>query len=163
MRGLISQIGWQFDPAYQIPMNLQRIVESGWFVDETGAHLLTALHSGYRGTRSAYTDVTGYEAGVNGWGIDARDLPTDGEARTSELLQRSTAFVRAALVRSLELNSPQPLTAMISISESESSGDMGARVTFWASRPTEAPYVAEIDNYSEAVLLMSSADLSASP
>jgi hypothetical protein len=159
---IFSRLGWQYDATYPIPDDLQRIVDSGWYVDETGAHLLAALHRGYRGRRSAYIDVTGYEAGVNGWGIDARDLPIEGEARAGELLHRSAAFARAALVRSLDLNSPQALTGMISISTPESSGGITSRVTFWASHPAEAPYVMDIGSYSEAVMLMSSVDLSAS-
>jgi hypothetical protein len=53
MQDLVSRLGWQYDPTYPIPTGLQRIVDSGWLVDETGAHLLAALHSGYRGRRSA--------------------------------------------------------------------------------------------------------------
>lgn len=159
MRELVSQLGWHHDPTYPTPDNLQRIIDSGWFVDETGAHLLTALHQGYHGRRSAFIDVTGYEAGVNGWGIDGRDLVAGGETRSSELLHRSVAFVRKALVRSLDLNSPLTLTGMVSVSFSESSGDMVSRATFWASHESEAPFVNDIDAYSEAVLLMSSAEL----
>lgn len=159
MRDLISQSHWEDDPSYAIPEDLQRIVDLGWSVDETGAHLLAALQLGYRGRRSAYTDITGYEAGVNGWGIDARDLPGDNEAKVGELLQRSVSYVREALVRSRDLNTTETLTGMVSISIAEPSGEVVARVTFWASHAAEPSYVVDIDGYSEAVLLMSSTDL----
>jgi hypothetical protein len=85
-----------------------------------------------------------------------------GDAKVGELLQRSTAFVREALMSSLHLSSPHTLTGMVSMAQSESSGDIVSRATFWASHPAEAAYVTDIDGYSEAVLLMSSAELSAS-
>ncbi|MFD0522910.1 hypothetical protein [Paractinoplanes durhamensis] len=61
-----------------LPDLFRGAVDDGWTVDERGAWLLRRFLATYSGSPSAFSDVTGYEAAVNGRGIPDLDLDVGG-------------------------------------------------------------------------------------
>jgi hypothetical protein len=144
-----------------VPTVYRAIAEQGWFVDESGACLLSALKAGHTGKRAdAFEDVVHFEATVNGRGMMDFDLPASGPDRQRLLLRRSLAYACLAL-HIAPIDSPHPILGYVSLSEGGLSGNtLTANVTFCTSRPDLPPYVDDIDACSEEALLeLSRADI----
>jgi hypothetical protein len=140
----------------------RRTVDGGWTRDERGAWLLRELLTTYHGSREAFTDLTGYEAAVNGRVIPDLDLKVDGKARAEVLARRGVAFARAALGRlNAEYPDHPPAIAYVSISDQELDDGIpyeGA-VTFVTAHDGEAPDVRDLEKLTaNAVMALDSAD-----
>jgi hypothetical protein len=126
----------------QLPELFRSAVADGWTVDERGAFLLRRFLATYSG--SPETDVTGYEAAVNGRGVPDLDLAVTGRARANALARRGVGFARAALGR-LDADYPDhpEADAYVSIAEVEGDGEIlyVADVTFVTTHPGEPPYL----------------------
>jgi hypothetical protein len=126
--------------ADELPEQYRAVVDEGWTVDERGAWLLRGFLATYFGKAEAFSDVTGYEAAVNGRGI-----PGDGLSAT-ELAGRGVAFARAALTR-LGAEHPEhpPATAYVSIGVVGMDDDEAyvGDVTFVTAHDGEPPYLGE--------------------
>ena len=145
-----------------LPDLFQRAVNDGWTSDERGAWLLRRFLATYSGSPDAFTDVTGYEAAVNGRGIPDLDLTAGGKARAVALARRGVAFARAALTR-LNADHPghPPATAYVSIGDVDMDDEVSyvGDVTFVMVRDEEPPYVADIDRITaNAVLVIDSTE-----
>src|SRR4051794_28099078 len=108
-----------------LPEGLRRTVDEGWTCDERGAWLLRNRLATYHGSPAAFTDVTGYEAAVNGRALWDVDLENDGKPRAAALARRGIAFARAALHR-LNADHPDhpPAVAYVSISDEDPIDDI---------------------------------------
>ncbi|GAA2628956.1 hypothetical protein [Paractinoplanes durhamensis] len=145
-----------------LPDLFRGAVDDGWTVDERGAWLLRRFLATYSGSPSAFSDVTGYEAAVNGRGIPDLDLDVGGKARAAALARRGAAFARAALAR---LNADFPdhpaAVAYVSISDVDMDDEVVyvGDVTFVSVHDGEPPYLADLDGMAEgAVLAIDSAE-----
>lgn len=129
-----------------IPQSFREVVRGGWYLDESGACLLTRLKDGYYGDRSSFSDVTGYEAAVNGRGIPDLDVVLQGSARAREIARRGYAFAWAALYESRQASNMPVVTAYLSISRVEMDDDetYTGSVTFCAHHDGEPPYISDI-------------------
>ncbi|WP_367323548.1 hypothetical protein [Streptomyces sp. HUAS ZL42] len=123
-------------------------------MDESGAHLLSALQSGYNGAAlEDFADIVHFEATVNGRGMMDYDLPASGPERRDQLLRRSLAYACMALKATPE-ESAHPIQGYVSFSEGGLSDDsLTANITFCTSRPHVPPYVGDIRSYREEALL----------
>src|SRR5882724_11567854 len=74
-----------------VPGGFRRAVDEGWTRDERGAWLLRDFLATYHGSPEAFSDLTGYEAAVNGRGIPDLDLAVGGKARAVALARRGVA------------------------------------------------------------------------
>jgi hypothetical protein len=72
-----------------------------------GALLLGALRCSYSGRRSLFTDVTSYEAAVDGRGVPDMDLPYRGPRRVDMLIRRSYSFACEALSQLSRIPEPR--------------------------------------------------------
>jgi hypothetical protein len=145
-----------------LPDLLRRAVDEGWTTDERGAWLLRDFLATYHGSPEAFSDVTGYEAAVNGRAIPDLDLPLAGKARAVALARRGIAFARAALYR-LNADHPDhpPAVAYVSISDVDPDDDIPYEgdVTFVTAHDGEPPYLGDIDEVTaNAVLAIDSTE-----
>jgi hypothetical protein len=146
-----------------LPEGLRRTVDEGWTCDERGAWLLRDRVATYHGSPEAFTDVTGYEAAVNGralWDLDLDDI--GGKPRAAALARRGIVFARAALHR-LNADHPDhpPAVAYLSIGDEDPTDDIPyeADVTFVTAHPGEPPYVRDLQAVpANAVLAIDSTE-----
>jgi len=145
-----------------VPEGFQRTVDEGWTRDERGAWLLRNLVATYHGSPEAFSDLTGYEAAVNGRGVPDLDLAVGGKARAEALARRGVAFARAALFRlNAEYPDHPPAAAYISISEVDMDDEIlyVGDVTLVTAHDGEPPYLADIEGVTaNAVLAIDSAE-----
>jgi hypothetical protein len=124
-----------------IPSQFRAVATGGWTQDTDGALLLGALHRSYSGRRSLFTDVTSYEAAVNGRGVPDMDLPDHGPRRVDMLIRRSYSFACEALSQLSRIPEPPLVTAFISIAKTWTEDPVFVgTVTFWARHEGENPY-----------------------
>lgn len=134
---------------------LSEIAAEGWMRDEEGAWLLRAWYGSYHGRRSDFTDLTGYEAAVNGRGIPDLDLPVDDDMRANKLIRRSYSFACEALIQLRRIADPPQVTAFISLAKTWTDDPVYvANITFWSRHEGEAPYF-DIHNTDTSVATMS--------
>ena len=143
-------------PGDDLPDMFRWAVAEGWTADERGAWLLRRFLATYSGSPEAFSDVTGYEAAVNGRGIPDMDLTVSGNARAAALAKRGIAFARAALSR---LNSEHPVhppaVAYVSISDVDMDDEVlyVGNVTFVTAHEGEPPYLPDIDGITDNAVL----------
>jgi hypothetical protein len=145
-----------------LPKELLRTVDEGWICDERGAWLLRDFVASYHGSPDAFSDVTGYEAAVNGRAVPDLDLAVVGKARAVALARRGVAFARAALYR-LNADYPDhpPAVAYVSISDEDLDDDISYEgdVTFVTAHDGEPPYLSDLEAVTaNAVLAIDSAE-----
>jgi hypothetical protein len=137
-----------------IPPQFFEVVNEGWVIDSIGAVLLRALLDSYSGQQAAPSDITGYEARVNGRGIPDLDLPEKHPQRTSNLIRRAYSYAHAALSKLDNLSDPPKVTAFISISKTWTEDPIVVgNVTFWSHHEGEKPYFSISNNDPETGLL----------
>jgi hypothetical protein len=141
---LVDVAGLEDVAADELPELFRAAVADGWTVDGRGAFLLRRFLAGYSGAPA--TDVTGYEAAVNGRGVPDLDLAVGGRARATALARRGVGFARAALGR-LDADYPDHPGAVAYVSIAEVDVDdepvYVGDVTFVTAHEGEAPYLAE--------------------
>jgi hypothetical protein len=143
-----------------IPELFQAAISEGWVVDETGAYLLELFRRGYFGGRDSFTDLTGYEAAVNGRGVPDSDISEEGIARVQVLARRAYAFAWMALYALREIPDHAEVDAYISVGPTLMDNNLyTASVTFCAIHDGEHPYIPDIEKASmNAVLTLSSTE-----
>ena len=143
-----------------IPELFQAAISEGWVVDETGAYLLKLFRRGYFGSRDSFTDVTGYEAAVNGRGVPDLDLSEEGAARVQVLARRAYAFAWMALFSLRGIRDHAEVSAYISVGPTLMDENLyTASVTFCASHDGEHPYIADMEQLTmNAVLTLDSTE-----
>jgi hypothetical protein len=144
-----------------IPELFQAALREGWIVDETGAYLLELFRRQYFGARDSFTDLTAYEAAVNGRGVPDWDLADYGAARVQVLARRAYAFAWMALFSLRQIPDHATVTAYISIGSTLADEELyTATVTFCANRDDEAPYInlADLETMTNASLVLDSTE-----
>jgi len=143
-----------------IPELFQAAISEGWVVDETGAYLLKLFRRGYFGSRDSFTDLTGYEAAVNGRGVPDLDLSEEGAARVQILARRAYAFAWMALFSLRDIRDHAEVSAYISVGPTLMDENLyRASVTFCASHDGEHPYIADMEKLTmNAVLTLDSTE-----
>lgn len=137
-----------------IPRLFQAALDDGWVVDEAGAHLLKAFHRGYGGHRENFSDVTAYEAAVNGRAVPDVDLTEIGVARVQALVRRAYAFAWMALFLLREISGHHKVTAYVSVGPTLMDDNVyTANVTFCADHEAEGAYISQVDAFEGAALL----------
>lgn len=137
-----------------VPQPLRGALSEGWVCDD-GAWLLRDLLRNYRGARSNFTDLTGYEAAVNGRSIPDYDLDVADPRRTEIIFRRSFAFTCSALALLNEIAKPPPVVAYIVMGESLTEQPaLESHTTFCLLREDEAPYLEEIQTYGPDAVMM---------
>jgi hypothetical protein len=141
-----------------IPELFQAAISEGWVVDETGAYLLKLFLRGFFGSRDSFTDLTGYEAAVNGRGVPDLDLAEEGASRVQVLARRAYAFAWMALFSLRDIRDHAEVSAYISVGPTLMDENLyTASVTFCASHDGEHPYIADMDKLTmNAVLTLDS-------
>jgi hypothetical protein len=141
--------------AGDLPAVFQAAIDDGWTVDERGAWMLRRFRATYHGSPESFTDLTGYEAAVNGRGIPDLDLTTDSRDRAVALARRGVAFAREAL-RRLDAEHPDhpPAVAYVSISEVDMDDEVAyaGDVTFVTAHAAEPPYLVDLDAVSTSAM-----------
>jgi hypothetical protein len=137
-------------------------VDDGWTFDERGAWLLRRFLATYSGSPESFSDVTGWEAAVNGRAVPDLDLFSDGKTRATTLARRGVAFARAALYR-LNTDYPDhpPGVSYISLSEVDMEDETlyVGDVTFVTAHEGEPPYLSDLESVTgNAVLAIESAE-----
>lgn len=134
----------------------QEVLAAGWKTEPSGANVLVDLRAGYHGPAARSGDLTGYEAAVNGRGVADQDIVAfEGEARERELLVRAVSYAKQALEAARELPDHDRLTAMVSLSMSGDDVPVPtAKVTFYAQRDDEPPYLRDVEDYAFESLLV---------
>jgi hypothetical protein len=145
-----------------LPGRLRWTVDEGWTCDERGAWLLRDRLTTYHGSPEAFTDVTGYEAAVNGRAIPDLDVEVEGRPRAAALARRGVTFARAALHR-LNADHPDhpPAVAYVSISDEDPADEIPYEgdVTFVTAHDGEPPYVRDLEAVTaNAVLTIDSTE-----
>lgn len=140
---------------HDLPDLFRLAVREGWVRDERGAWLLKQFLATYSGSREDFTDLTGYEAAVNGRGIPDLDIMSQGIERARILSKRAYAFAKAALHRLTEIPNHPRGYAYISISslEIEKRQVYTGSVTFVTLHHGEAPYLESIQDVTSAAVL----------
>ncbi len=143
-----------------MPELFRAAVDEGWVVDETGAHLLKLFRRRYHGNRDLFTDLTGYEAAVNGRGVPDMDVTERGAARVQVLVRRAYAFAWMALFSLRTIPGRATVDGYISVGPALMNEDWyTANVTFCVDRGAEAAYVSDIENAGQsAILVLSSTE-----
>jgi hypothetical protein len=144
-----------------IPELFQAALSEGWVVDGTGAHLLELFRRGYFGARDSFTDLTAYEAAVNGRGVPDWDLTEKGAERVQVLARRAYAFAWMALFSIRQIRDRATVTAYISVSPTLADEKLyTASVTFCANHDDEPPYVdlVDLEKVSNAILVLDSTE-----
>ncbi len=138
-----------------LPDLFRKAVAEGWLQDEHGAWLLKQFQATYSGSRTASSDLTSYEASVNGRGVPDLDLQSDGILRARELAKRGYAFARMALFRLNELPDHPAITAYVSISpvEMDEGNFYTANVTFVAFHDGEPSYAGRVEDLTANAVL----------
>lgn len=144
-----------------LPEFFRQVVLEGWVKDDQGAWLLSRLRSTYSGSPEAFTDLTGYEAAVNGRAIPDFDLDSRGQERARDLAKRGYVFARMALLRLSEIPDHPPGCAYVSINPVEVDDEevYAGNVTIVTHHDGEPPYVRDVEGMtSSAVLALASSD-----
>jgi hypothetical protein len=142
MRVLLERTDLDLVTRQDLPPGFGTVVDEGWVREPDGAWLLRALRRSYSGRRSAFTDLTGYEAAVNGRGIPDYDLPASDPERADALIRRSYSFACAALGQLDRVVNPPEMTGFISVTKTATDDPVFvANVTFWARHDGEPPYI----------------------
>lgn len=144
-----------------LPDFFRRAVLAGWVRDDRGAWLLKLFRETYSGSPTAFTDLTGFEAAVNGRAIPDFDLASRGRERAGVLARRAYAFAKMALFRLNEVADHPSATAYISISPVEIGDEeiYAGNVTIVAHHDGEPPYLPDVSNVtSNAVLAIDSSE-----
>jgi hypothetical protein len=140
-----------------LPELFRSAVDDGWTMDERGAFLLRRFLATYSGSPGAFSDVTGYEAAVNGRGIPDLDLAVAGKARAAVLARRGLAFAQGALQR-LDADYPDhpSADAYVSIGQVDMDDEIlyVGDVTFVTVHEGEPPYLADLDRVADGAVLV---------
>lgn len=160
MRSRLSSSPLQLANWDDVPESLHELIQRGWTVDETGAYLLKALLGGYNGSRSSFTDLTGYEASVNGLGVPDWDIAPVAGAE-ERLLRRAVSYACFALHAARDIKGSGALEAVVSASESlMDDAKLTARVTFVLDRSDEPALVGDVEaGQNEHILIFSMEDI----
>lgn len=143
-----------------VPDSLRRLIQQGWTIDETGAYLLRALVSGYSGSRSGFTDLTGYESSVNGLGIPDWDISPSAGVE-DRLLKRAVSYAYFALGAARGMEDANSLNAIVSACEALiDDAKLTARVTFVLDRADEVALIGDVESrQNEDLLVFSMEDI----
>ncbi|RAS70993.1 hypothetical protein C8D87_1011294 [Lentzea atacamensis] len=125
----------------ELPRSLARAAADGWGVHESGAYLLKSRYAGYHGSGPS-SDLIGYEARVNAWGIPHHD-------DVNVLVIWSTRYARECLRQA-----DRPVNALVSFSEPHDDVPRTARVTFWSEHPGQLPYADDFEQWDSAAMLL---------
>jgi len=143
-----------------VPELFQSALDAGWAADPSGAWVLRFFSEGYKGDRSSFTDLTGYEAAINGRAIPDLDLAEDDPARIEKLARRAYSFAHGALFALRQIPSAPPGSAYISIGPTLYDENLvTGSVTFCVRHDEEEPYLADISRMTlSGVLVVDSED-----
>jgi hypothetical protein len=143
-----------------VPELFQSALEAGWSVDPSGAWVLRFFAEGYRGDRESFTDLTGYEAAVNGRAVPDLDIAEDGPARIETLVRRAYSFAHGALFALRQIPGAPLGTGYISIGPTLYDENLvTGSVTFCVRHEGEEPYLVDVSRMTlSGVLLVDSAD-----
>lgn len=140
-----------------LPDLYRSAVAEGWIADERGAWLLRQFLATYFGRPESLSDITGYEAAVNGRGIPDLDLVESGKERATALARRGVAFARAALARLAAEYSEHPaVTAYVRIGLVDMDDDevvYVGDVTFVSAHDGEPPYLGDVEQVTSGAVL----------
>ncbi|MCH7230783.1 hypothetical protein L0U85_07955 [Glycomyces sp. L485] len=143
-----------------LPQLYRETVAAGW-VEADGSWLLKKFRDEYHGSKSHFTDRTGYEAAVNGRSIPVAGFPPPDE-NAQRLATRGLTFARRAL-ETLPREAP-PVTAYISVSRAVYDDSvMEGNVTFCADHENEPPYTTDLDSFQAGVAAIRSAPRAIGP
>ncbi|RKT54108.1 hypothetical protein C8E97_2705 [Saccharothrix australiensis] len=147
-----------------VPESFQSALAAGWEADPSGAWVLRLFSESYRGDRSSFTDLTGYEAAVNGRAIPDLDLAADHPARAEVLVRRAYSFAHCALFALNQTLGAPPGSAYISIGPTlYDEGLVTGSVTFCVQHNEEEPYLADISRVTLSGILVVDSDDCVSP
>ncbi|GAA2483974.1 hypothetical protein [Winogradskya humida] len=135
---------------------LSLAVDEGWTRDDRGAWLLRRFLATYSGSPDAFTDLTGYEAAVNGRGIPDLDLTGPSRSRAADLARRGVAFSLAALYRLNEEHPDHPAAVAyltISAVDMDDEDVYVADITFVTVHDGEPPYVKDLEQVTTGAIL----------
>ncbi|MBB5489890.1 hypothetical protein NE857_14925 [Nocardiopsis exhalans] len=137
----------------------KEVLDAGWCAEANGAWVLQRFREDYSGIVSKFSDVTGYEAAVNGRSIPDFDIE-EGEFLAESLFRRAYSFARRALLDLGEIPGSPPAVAYVSISPAlYDESIITGHVTFCAAREEERPYIEEVSGFTlSGILLLSSSD-----
>lgn len=143
-----------------VPELFQSALDAGWALDPSGAWVLRLFSEGYRGDRASFTDLTGYEAAINGRAVPDLDLAEDDPARIETLIRRAYSFARGALFALHQIPSAPSGRAYISIGPTLYDENLvTASVTFCVQHEGEEPYLADISRMTlSGILVVDSED-----
>jgi hypothetical protein len=144
-----------------LPDLFRSALREGWVRDEQGAWLLKRFLETYSGSRAAFTDLTGYEAAINGRAIPDLDLTNHGYERARDIARRAYVFARMALFGLNEMSNRPSAMAYISISPVEVDDETiyTGSVTIVTRHDGEPPYLPDLENVtSNAVLELASSE-----
>ncbi|WP_152521059.1 hypothetical protein [Nocardiopsis ganjiahuensis] len=142
----------------------RNVLDSGWVEEDHGAWVLRTLRGSYYGAKGQFSDVTGYEASVNGRAIPDLDLDSAGSRRAETLFRRGYSFAHSALFSLSRIQESPSAVAYITIGPTlyDETVIIG-NVTFCAIREGVRPYIDDISDVSlSGVLLLDSNDCSKS-
>ncbi|MDX3800618.1 hypothetical protein [Streptomyces sp. AK04-3B] len=138
-----------------VPELFQSALDAGWAVEVSGAWVLRFFSQGYRGNRSSFTDLTGYEAAINGRAIPDFDLSDDDPIRVEVLIRRAYSFAHCALFLLREMPNSPPGSAYISIGPTlYDENVVTGSVTFCVRREQEGSYLADISQVALSGILV---------
>ncbi|MFJ7913098.1 hypothetical protein [Kitasatospora sp. NPDC096204] len=147
-----------------VPELFQCALDAGWEVDPGGAWVLRHFSESYHGNRSSFTDLTGYEAAVNGRAIPDLDLADDDPARVETLARRAYAFACSALFALRQVPGAPSGSAYISIGPAlYDENVVTGSVTFCMQHEGEAPYLADISRMTLSGVLVVDSEECADP
>ncbi|MGW2542432.1 hypothetical protein ACWC5I_16535 [Kitasatospora sp. NPDC001574] len=147
-----------------VPEFFQAALDAGWEVEPNGAWVLRFFSEGYRGDRSTFTDLTGYEASINGRAIPDLDLAEDDPVRIETLTRRAYSFAHGALFALRKISSAPPGSAYISIGPTLYDENLiTGNVTFCVRHGEEEPYLADISRMTLSGVLVLESEDCASP
>jgi hypothetical protein len=142
------------DPGAVTP-TAREVLAAGWTTEPSGANVLAALRAGYHGPDSRPGDLTGYEAGVNGWGFWDQGITAEDEVREHQLLVRAVSYAKQAVTEARDLPDRDRLTALVSLSMSHDAVPIPtAKVTFYVQREDERPYLRDVEDFAFESLLV---------
>jgi hypothetical protein len=141
-------------PEQEVPPLYAETLEAGW-IESDGSWFLSKFRDEYHGSKSQFTDHTGYESAVNGRSIPDADA-TSSPLSLTQLAVRGITFARDAL--SLLPADAPPVTAYVSVGYAAyDEAVVEGNVTFCADHDGEPPYITDLDSFEDGVMAIRSA------